>query len=241
MKALLLVGFLGGLGLAQAPKTVLDGVYTADQADRGKEAYAKSCAACHRADMGGFSAPPLKGDIFLDRWREFKANVLYELIRVSMPKDASSPLPDSTYLDIFSHILRENEIPAGKTPLTTAILDKALLVSKLGPQPLPSSSQVGVVDCFTLDVGNGWFVTMAGEPFRTLDSFDIPAAEIEEAKALPPGPGLFRLQNITDLPNLDMKSLENNKVEVKGILVRAQKGERINVTAVKLVSQGCGE
>ena len=233
----------GGSVWAQAPqpKTVLDGIYSSAQAGRGKAAYTRSCAGCHGADLTGFSGPPLKGAIFLDRWREFPSNVLYELMRTSMPKDASAPLPESAYLEIFSHLLAENEIPAGTAEMTVDVLSSTLLVGKLGPQPLPSSAQVGVVGCLTLEVGTGWFLTNATEPFRAIDGFDVSAAELAEAKTSPLGGALFRLQGITDLPNLDVKTLENRKVEVKGILVRQAKGDRINVTAAKVANSSCEE
>ena len=227
-------------GSAQT-KTVLDGIYSPSQAERGRVSYAKSCAGCHKADLTGFSGPPLKGEFFLDRWREFRSNVLYEVIRTSMPKDAEAPLPEATYLDIFAYLLHQNEIPAGTVELKVPVLAATLLVGKNGPQPLPSSAQVGVVGCLTLEVGTGWFVTKAGDPFRALDGFESPLAEIAEAKAAPFGTGLFRLQNVTDLPNVDLKALDGSKVEAKGILVRQQKSERVNVTALKLVSPTCGE
>lgn len=241
MKSLILLPLLTALAAAQAPKmrTVLDGIYSAAQADRGKTAYATSCAACHRADLGGFSGPPLKGQLFMDRWREFPSSILFDLIRTSMPKDANAPLAEGTYLDIFAYLLRENEIPAGITDLKPAVVEQTLLVSKLGPQPLPSSAQVGVVGCLTLEVGTGWFLTRAGEPFRALDTFDFDPHELEEAKAAPLGGGLFRLQGITDLPNLDLKDLESKKVEVKGILARQAGSERVNVHAIKPVSPAC--
>lgn len=243
MKSLVLLHLLAALLAAQAPKTatVLDGVYTAAQADRGKTAFAASCAVCHRADLGGFSGPPLKGRLFMDRWREFPSSVLYDLIRTTMPKDADAPLPEVAYLDIFSYLLRENEIPAGNTDLTPAVLGQTLLVGRLGPQPLPTSAQVGVVGCLRLEVGTGWFLTKAGEPFRTLDTFDFQPNELEEAKTASLGDGLFRLQGITDLPDLDLQALDNKKVEVKGILARQTAAERVNVHAIKLVGPACEE
>ena len=228
-------------GQAPTAKTTLDGIYSAAQADRGKAAFASSCAACHRADLTGFSAPPLKGAMFLDRWREFPSSVLYELMRTSMPKDASAPLPQSTYLDIFSHMLRENELPAGVGDLRVDVLSKTLLVGKDGPQPLPSSAQVGVIGCLKLEVGTGWFLTQSAEPFRAVDGFEISATELADAKTATFGAALFRLQGITDLPNVDLKKLDQSKVEIKGILVRQAKGDRINVTVVKQAGPSCEE
>jgi hypothetical protein len=223
------------------PRTVLDGIYTSAQAERGKSAYNTSCANCHKADLTGFSGPPLTGTVFLDRWREFRANVLYDVIRISMPKDAQAPLAEAIYLDIFAYLLQANEIPDGATEMKTPVIEASLLVGKDGPRPLPSSSQVGAVGCLTLEVGTGWFLKNSGEPFRTLDGFEIKPQEVEEAKSIPLAGLLFRLQNITDLPTIDLRALDGTKVEVKGVLVRQPKNERINVTTLKPVSVGCGE
>ena len=51
-------------------KTVLDGVFTAAQAERGKEAYAAHCSSCHMEDLQGLAAPALKGEQFMENWRE---------------------------------------------------------------------------------------------------------------------------------------------------------------------------
>src|SRR3954468_20328579 len=52
-----------------AGNSVWNGAYTAEQADRGKAAYATNCAACHGPTLtGGDSAPPLSGGVFLNNW-----------------------------------------------------------------------------------------------------------------------------------------------------------------------------
>ena len=83
---------LTGLSYAQTgvkAKTVLDGAYTAAQAKRGQASYEAHCMICHRADLGGFSGPALKGDLFIDRWREFNLNVLFDAIRAAINKVAN--------------------------------------------------------------------------------------------------------------------------------------------------------
>src|SRR5262245_40850755 len=80
----------GVLDFGQVPSkpsvtTVLDGVFTEAQAAKGKAAYATYCSMCHRADLGGFSGPPLVGELFMDRWREFNLSVLFDLIVTTMP------------------------------------------------------------------------------------------------------------------------------------------------------------
>jgi mono/diheme cytochrome c family protein len=220
-------------------KTVLDGVYTEQQATLGGSAYATYCASCHRADLGGFSAPPLVGDIFMDRWREFNLDVLYDLIVTTMPASAVGSLKQDQYLQILAFLLQSNGIPAGDKELTTAAVRTTLLVGKNGPQPLPNSSSVAALGCFTLDSGNGFFLTKATEPVRTLNAYEISAEELRDAKDQPLGNLLFRLQNAGDLPDFNPEPLVGNKMEAKGILVRQANNPRINVLALKMVSPGC--
>src|SRR5918995_1622518 len=70
-------------GLAQAPTSVLDGVYTAAQAARGEAAYLTHCIKCHE----GLEAdgPELAGRAFIDRWREDRLESLFAFIRTTMP------------------------------------------------------------------------------------------------------------------------------------------------------------
>lgn len=224
-----------------AGKTVLDGAYTEAQAARGKTAYDASCASCHKADLSGFSGPPLKGEQFLDRWREFHLDVLHTLIRNTMPNGAPGTLPPEAYLDVVAYMLKANELPAGKQDLREDVLAQTLLVGKDGSQPLPSSAVVDVVGCLTLDSGNGWFLTRANEPVRTLNQWEITPedAKVNEKKDL--GDQLFRLVNIADVPGFDPDAAEGNKTEAKGILVRQPTGSRINVTAMQTVGKGCDE
>src|SRR5690242_13400019 len=164
-------------------KTVLDGVYTPSQAKRGQQAYDSNCASCHRADLTGFSGPPLKGELFMDRWREFNLSILFNLIRTTMPLGKPGTLDEHLYLDVLSYILQTNSLPPGSKDLTAEVTGSTLLVGTEGPKPLPSSAHVEVVGCLTKDSGNGWFLTSAGEPARALDIFELTAQEVQNAKA----------------------------------------------------------
>ena len=236
-----LVAILTGSGIAAtgAYKTVLDGVYTAAQARRGQAVYESKCAGCHRADLGGFSGPPLKGDLFMDRWREFELHVLYDLVKSTMPADNPGSLSEAAYLDIQAYLLQVNDIPPGTEELKPDVVANTVLVGKDGPKPLPTSAQVEVVGCLTLDSGNGWFLTQAAEPMRTLDPYDISAEESKEARTKPLGDQLFRLADIPGIPKFDPDAWPGNKVDAKGILVRQPKNARINVSALEVVSTGC--
>src|SRR3974390_1863142 len=70
------------LRAAQAPsagaqKTVWDGVYTADQAERGRIAFSNNCAECHGENLEGGDGKALSGDQF---WKDWKESTVGELL-----------------------------------------------------------------------------------------------------------------------------------------------------------------
>ncbi len=223
----------------RASKTVLEGVYTQAQAMRGEKAYQAKCATCHRSDLSGFSGPPLKGDLFIDRWREFNLSVLFDLIKATMPLDDPHGLDDEMYHDILAYLLQRNEIPSGRQELTAAVIESTLLVGKNGPQPLPGSAPVDAVGCLTLDSGNGWFLTRATEPARTVNQWEASLEELKKAREKPLGDELFRLENITTVPGFDPDQMARKKVNARGILVRQPGRERINLTFLKSLGVEC--
>src|SRR4051812_48166633 len=75
-------------------KTVLDGVYTSSQSERGRDAYLQNCARCHRDDLAGNpEAMPLTGRGFIDNWREDSLFSLFDHIATRMPREPRTTLP----------------------------------------------------------------------------------------------------------------------------------------------------
>src|SRR5712691_8780853 len=105
--------------LAQPPnKSVWDGVYTQEQADRGKTAFATECASCHGSELGGGDmAPPLSGGEFMSGWDGLTVGDLFERIRVSMPQNAPGSLTPEQNAAILAFVLAYNKFPAGTTEL----------------------------------------------------------------------------------------------------------------------------
>jgi quinoprotein glucose dehydrogenase len=104
---------------AQAGKTVWDGVYTAEQAKRGAQLYAKQCASCHGDGLGGVeSAPALTGPAFYANWEGETLDALYERMRVSMPQNAPGSLSRAQNADILAHILNVGGYPESATSLS---------------------------------------------------------------------------------------------------------------------------
>ncbi len=111
---------VGCVLLWSAPRvrSVWDGVYTEEQAGRGKTVYNRECASCHGdALMGGEEAPPLAGDAFLADWNGLTVGDLFDRIRRSMPQDNPGRLSRQQDTDILAYMLAANRFPAGKTEL----------------------------------------------------------------------------------------------------------------------------
>jgi len=63
--------------------------YTTSQATQGKQAYERSCAACHGASLDdGEFAPPLKGTDFRLRWGGRSVEALFNQVSRTMPPAA---------------------------------------------------------------------------------------------------------------------------------------------------------
>jgi mono/diheme cytochrome c family protein len=102
----------------EATRSVWDGVFTQEQADRGRPLYNQHCASCH-ADtlMGGEMSPPLVGGEFLSNWNGLTLGDLFERIRTSMPQNKPGSLSREVNADITAYILSVNKFPVGKTEL----------------------------------------------------------------------------------------------------------------------------
>jgi mono/diheme cytochrome c family protein len=96
---------------AQAPtKTTNSGVYTAEQAERGKKVFEAKCTACH--DTARFT-----GDVFLDPWAGKPLKDVWDIASGTMPEDNPGSLPQQEYGDIIAYFLHLNAFPAGDTEL----------------------------------------------------------------------------------------------------------------------------
>jgi S-disulfanyl-L-cysteine oxidoreductase SoxD len=101
---------------AQAPASVLDGIYTTAQADRGKEVFTMSCAGCHGDKLeGGASGPTLSGPDFTSGYKDGSAGALLNKISQDMPSNAPGSLEAQQYADVFAYVLSVNKYPAGQT------------------------------------------------------------------------------------------------------------------------------
>lgn len=217
-------------------RTVWDGVYSAEQADRGSAAYERHCAACHGNGLTSGSMPALLGESFTRNWSEDDLSDLFEKIRSTMPPNIGRNLSDDTYIDIVAYVLQQNAFPSGATGLepNPDTLRHIRIENRSGPGPVPSFALVKVVGCLERRVGDEWMLTHATEAVRTRLPY---AAEDPDAH---PDPALardltFRLFGI--YPNPDLRV--GHGVEVRGFLIRNAEANRINVTSLRTVTPAC--
>ena len=118
---------------ASSSGSVWDGVFTEDQAARGKSTYEQECAPCHSDDLlGDGIAPALTGAAFNFRWGELSVADMRAAIRATMPQGTPASLSAQAYVDIISYILQANNLPAGDSELPTneAPLSQIIILSE---------------------------------------------------------------------------------------------------------------
>jgi len=115
--------WLSGVGLAVArmpgpERSVWDGVYTVEQAERGRTAYLEACASCHARDLRGDStAPSLIEESFSFQWDNTTVGELFVRIRTLMPSDRPNSLSAGRYRDIVAFLLQANRFGPGAREL----------------------------------------------------------------------------------------------------------------------------
>lgn len=124
----------------EAMRSIWDGVFTAEQAERGKAVFNSPCGTCHGSKLNGAPddmdqppAPPLARAKFLRNWNGRSLGMLYSFSRATMPKSNPGFLPEEDYLAIVAYMLSLSGVPAGDTPLTTDL--RALSHIVIGEKP----------------------------------------------------------------------------------------------------------
>jgi mono/diheme cytochrome c family protein len=232
--AIVLVSCLA-TAVAQVRTTVLDGVYTHAQAQRGEAAYHAACAGCHEGqDADG---PELAGRVFMDRWREDSLEPLFTFMKTRMPGQTPGSLEDRVYADILAFVLEANDLPSGTTELTADAVGTIQLIGVDGPKPLANLTIVRAVGCLSQD-GATWALVKAGSP-RPIRDRVVKGTTPEELKVStgqPLGGQAFPLLSVPQAA----ASLAGHKVQVKGVLNRQNTLERINVMSLESVAPTCG-
>jgi ankyrin repeat protein/mono/diheme cytochrome c family protein len=217
--------------------TIWDGVYKAEQAERGKAVFQTHCSTCHASDLTGSSAPALVGEGFT-KPRDFtNLNQLFTQIRTRMPQNAPASLTDAAYLDAMTYILQGNRFPAGGEELraNAASLEGIVMITNkdgLDAEEIPAGSLVQLVGCLE-GADKAWTLTQATKPLRVGSPAASKGDERQKIEAAPFGSGSFRLLGILDPVH------KGHKVETKGLLIKDPGGDRINVVMVETIGASC--
>jgi len=124
----LALSLIGATAAAQSalplPRSVKDGVYTAEQAARGRAAYNTHCAECHMTDLAGHEyAGALAGYGFQLKWQDAPLADLLGRMH-GMPLGRPGSLTPQEYLDVLTYALQKNGYPEGAMELTGAAVSR---------------------------------------------------------------------------------------------------------------------
>ena len=129
--------YFSATALAQAGRLIVDGVYTGDQARRGRDQYRKRCILCHLDNgqgrqaepvivgqslerEGDAEAPAIAGEAFLKKWNGQTMKALYETTSKTMPVGSAGSLSPQEYADVLAYLLELSKVPAGQQELPAA-------------------------------------------------------------------------------------------------------------------------
>ena len=98
-------------------RTTNDGVYSAEQAARGRVLFTDVCIVCHTDPLGRSS------------WQGKPLGEVYTKILKFMPDDSPGTLRSTEVTDALAYILNSNGVAAGADPLPddVAVLDRIIV------------------------------------------------------------------------------------------------------------------
>lgn len=96
-------------GAVLADKGLGDGVYTKEQAAKGKSVFDQSCKACHDKEFYRAKLPAWKGQSLA---------ALIDTISVTMPEDNAGGLYMDDYVNVMAYVLYSLKYPAGEAPMS---------------------------------------------------------------------------------------------------------------------------
>jgi len=114
------VGAFSITGQARQARSVTDGVYTADQAQRGQQLYQAQCVACHGDKLQGVVGPMLTGEGFLGAWGGRSVAELVDKIQNTMPLQSPGTLSRPQSIDITAYLLQVGSFKPGQAALNDA-------------------------------------------------------------------------------------------------------------------------
>jgi cytochrome c5 len=217
---------------AQDTPRIWQGVYTTAQAERGKTVFNTTCLRCHGEDLGGNTAPALKGDRFQSSWGGDVIDSLFTKVRDTMPPNFGTILDDQVKLDIVTYILLTNGFPAGATELLVGSADLATTqILKNGEQAaVQNFSLVQAVGCLATGPNNTWLLTRTAEPVTTRDDAGSERG-LASAASKPLGTRTFRLISVAPFKP---ESHTGQKMEARGLIYNEPGDERLTLTSLQM-------
>src|SRR5215831_6759745 len=94
----------------QPARSTASGVYTDEQAARGRETYVMQCKSCH-------TPASHTGPTFATWWDRKTLSDLYQFVSTRMPKNEPGSLQPDEYADLIAYLLKLNDLPSGSEPL----------------------------------------------------------------------------------------------------------------------------
>lgn len=230
-------GFLPIAGQNLAPR-IWTGVYSTEQAERGKANFATSCVRCHGQDLAGVTAPSLRGSRFMTAWENESIYRLFIKVRDTMPPNFGTALTEEAKLDVVAYLLQANNFPPGGRDLKIdgSDLEGIQIVQKdAAPADIPNFSLVQIVGCLSRAADNSWVLSDTSEPAPARDQPSTPE-ELSAAAGRPPGLQKFRLVSVSAFAP---ESHAGQRMEAKGLLYKDGTDARLNLTSLQPVGSRC--
>ena len=95
---------------SSATKPPAPGVYTTEQAERGKNTHTMNCTSCHGTEA-------YTGESFVKTWGGRTAFDFFDQLRTTMPNDNPGSLKREEYVDVIAYIFSLNGLPSGPQEL----------------------------------------------------------------------------------------------------------------------------
>ena len=225
-----------------AKKGIWDGVFTADQAARGKTALLQNgCNGCHGPELAGDRGPSLKGERFISAWENGSLNRLFVKLRDTMPPLNAEQVSPNTKIDIVAYLLQVNGFPSGSAELgLDADALEGLQVVRKGADNgvAPNFALVQVLGCLTQNPDGRWLLSNSTEPSATKDE-TATSAGLKTAEASLLGTQTFELVSVTR--SFQAESHKGHKMEARGLLYREPNHAELNLTSLAMIASSCGK
>ena len=121
---------------AQTQGSILEGLFTQEQAARGGDLFRANCARCHGIDLQGDGLgliPAIGGGAFYSRWGKETLGSTLRFVSTFMPFDQAGELDPQTYADVLAYVLKFSGYPPGNNELIPDV--DTYLATRVEPRP----------------------------------------------------------------------------------------------------------